>query len=103
MALEVCSPGRAPITVQTVGEGEILGWSWLIPPYKWRFDARTIEPVLAFALDGVCLRTKCEEDRHLGYAFLKRLAPIIEQRLQGTRFQLLEMYQAWSDLVEGRF
>lgn len=102
VALEVCTPGRAPITIQTVGGGEILGWSWLIPPYKWRFDARAIEPVLAFALDGVCLRAKCEEDHHLGYEFLKRLAPVIEQRLQGTRFQLLEMYHAWSDLVEGR-
>src|SRR5947207_2959185 len=61
VAVEVRDAG-SEIPIQTLQEGEILGWSWLIPPYRWRFDARALEPVRAFALDGRCLRTKCEAD-----------------------------------------
>ena len=62
MALEICPPGKAPVTVQTVSEGEILGWAWLVPPYRWHLDAHAIELTRAIALDGQCLRKKCEED-----------------------------------------
>jgi CRP-like cAMP-binding protein len=72
--------------------GEVLGWSWLIPPYHWKFDARAIEQTRALALDGKCLRTKCEEDHDLGYELLKRFAQIMEERLQATRLQLLDVY-----------
>jgi len=92
VALEIFVPHIGPITIQTVGEGEILGWSWLIPPYHWHFDARCIELTRAIALDGKCLRTKCEEDHHLGYELVKRFAHIITQRLQATRLQLLDVY-----------
>jgi CRP-like cAMP-binding protein len=102
VGLEVFAPNRQPITIQTLGAGEVLGWSWLIPPYRWRFDARALEPVRALALDGKCLRGKCEEDHDLGYAFLKQFARITAQRLQRTRMQLLDVYQAWCALTEGR-
>lgn len=102
VALEVIPPNRAPITIQTVGEGEVVGWSWLIPPYKWHFDAKAVEPVRAFTLDGTCLRAKCEEDHDLGYAFLKRFAALTAQRLQATRLQLLDVYEAWHLLTDGR-
>ena len=92
IALEVAPPGRRPIPVQTTGEGEILGWSWLIPPYHWVFDARAIEPTRAVALDGRCLRNKCESDHDLGYELLKRFAHIMEQGLQAARLQLLDVY-----------
>jgi CRP-like cAMP-binding protein len=92
VALEIVAPGRPPITLQTLGEGEILGWSWLIPPYYWMFDARAVEPTRALGLDGKCLRTKCEADHDLGYELLKRFAHIMEQRLQATRLQLLDVY-----------
>jgi CRP/FNR family cyclic AMP-dependent transcriptional regulator len=92
VALELAAPGRPPLTLQTLGEGEILGWSWLIPPYYWMFDARAVEPTRALALDGKCLRTKCEADHDLGYELLKRFAHIMEQRLQATRLQLLDVY-----------
>jgi hypothetical protein len=75
-----------------LGEGEILGWSWLIPPYNWHFDARAVELTRAIALDGKCLRNKCEQDHDLGYELLKRFAHIMEQRLQATRLQLLDVY-----------
>jgi CRP-like cAMP-binding protein len=91
-ALEIVAPERGPIMIETLGEGEILGWSWLIPPYHWHFNARAIELTRAIALDGKCLRSKCEEDHDLGYELLKRFAHIIEQRLQSTRLQLLDIY-----------
>lgn len=92
VALEIAAPQGPPITIQTIGEGEILGWSWLIPPYHWRFDARAVQFTRAIALDGKCLREKCEEDHDLGYELLKRFAHIMDLRLQATRLQLLDVY-----------
>lgn len=92
VALEIHGAGMGTVTIQTLGDGDILGWSWLMPPYRWHFDARTIEPTRAIALDGECLRHKCEQDHDLGYELLKRFAEIITQRLQATRLQLLDVY-----------
>ena len=72
----------------------MLGWSWLVSPYLWRFDARALELTRALVLDGKCLRGKCESDHHLGYALLNRFAHIIDRRLQATRIQLLDIYRA---------
>ncbi|MDP3063773.1 MAG: cyclic nucleotide-binding domain-containing protein [Chloroflexota bacterium] len=92
VALEIAAPGRAPIVIQTIGEGEVLGWSWLLPPYRWHFDARAVELTRAIALDGGCLRTRCEEDHDLGYELLKRFAAVVVDRLQATRLQLMDVY-----------
>jgi CRP-like cAMP-binding protein len=94
VALEVFTPDRGSASILTLGPGDALGWSWLIPPYKWRFDARAIETTLAFALDGKCLRGKCEEDPRLGYELLKRIAEVIVERLHATRLQMLDVYGA---------
>jgi len=96
VAVEVRAAELGPITVQTVGEGDVLGWSWLIPPYRWRFDARALELTRAITLDGICLRTKSEEDHDLGYELLKRFSNIIVERLEATRLQLLDIYRARS-------
>jgi len=92
VALEIFAPQRKPIMLATLGEGEILGWSWLLPPYQWRFHAHALEKVRAIALDGKCLRSKCEQNHDLGYEILKRFAQIMEQRLEATRLQLLDVY-----------
>ncbi len=92
VALEVCPPEKEPITVQTVSDGEILGWAWMVPPYHWQFDAQAIELTRAIVLDGRCLRTKCSEDHALGYELLSRLLPIIGQGMEATRMQLLDLY-----------
>jgi len=92
VALEVFVPGHGPVTVDTYGEGEIIGWSWLLPPYQWHFDAHATTPVRAISLDARCLRGKCETDHELGYELLKRFAHIIEQRLSAARLQLLDVY-----------
>jgi CRP/FNR family transcriptional regulator, cyclic AMP receptor protein len=94
VALEIFAPQHMPVVVETLGEGEILGWSWLLPPYTWRFNAHTVEETRAIALDGKCLRNKCEDNHDLGYELLKRFASIIAQRLESTRFQLLDVYAA---------
>jgi CRP/FNR family transcriptional regulator, cyclic AMP receptor protein len=96
MAVELFAAERGPINILTLGEGEVLGWSWLVPPYRWRFDACAIEPTRAIALDGKCLREKSERDSDLGYQLLKRIAHIMEDRLQATRLQLLNVYEVHS-------
>jgi CRP-like cAMP-binding protein len=92
VALEMFAPQHKPIIVSTLGEGDILGWSWLLPPYQWKFHARSIQDTRAIALDGKCLRTKCEQNHDLGYELLKRFAHIVDQRLEATRLQLLDVY-----------
>jgi CRP-like cAMP-binding protein len=92
VALEICGAQTNTLIVSTLGEGEILGWSWLLPPYHWRFDAHAIENTRAIALDGKCLRNKCEQNHDLGYELLKRFAQIVDRRLEATRLQLLDVY-----------
>jgi CRP/FNR family cyclic AMP-dependent transcriptional regulator len=92
VALEINAPPRAPLTIQTLGAGEIMGFSWLVPPYRLMFDARALETTMAIALDGKCLRSKCEADHDLGYEFLTRVARVMQERLQQTRLQLLDVY-----------
>lgn len=92
VAVEVLAPQHKPIIVSTLGVGEILGWSWLMPPFRWKFHARAVDDIRAIALDGKCLRTKCEENHDLGYEILKRFGRIMEQRLEATRLQLLDVY-----------
>lgn len=94
VALEIFAPQRKPIVVETLAEGEILGWSWLLPPYLWKFHAHVMQETHAIALDGKCLRTKCEQNHDLGYEVLKRFAQIMERRLEATRMQLLDIYGA---------
>jgi CRP/FNR family cyclic AMP-dependent transcriptional regulator len=92
VAVEVVAPQHQPIIVQTLEVGEVLGWSWLLPPFQWKFHARAVADVRALALDGKCLRTKCEENHDLGYEVLKRFGQIMVHRLEATRLQLLDVY-----------
>jgi CRP/FNR family cyclic AMP-dependent transcriptional regulator len=93
VALEIAGAQCGPINVQTLDGGDILGWSWLFPPYRWRFDARAMEATRAIALDGKCLRTKSEEDHNVGYELLKRFSRIVDERLHATMLQLLNVYE----------
>lgn len=93
VGIEMHVPGRGVVTIQTLGEGDILGWSWLFPPYRWLFSARAVELTRVIALDGVCLRNKCEIDHNLGYELLKRFSLLLEDRIQAMRIQLLDLYR----------
>jgi CRP-like cAMP-binding protein len=92
VALETFVPQRGAVVIETLHEGDLLGWSWLFPPYRTAFDARAIGEVHAIQFDGACLRGKCDSDPALGYALLKLFAGVIVQRLQNTRLQLLDVY-----------
>jgi CRP/FNR family cyclic AMP-dependent transcriptional regulator len=94
VALEIFVPGRGAVTVQTLGEGEVLGWSWLVPPYRWMFDAHATELTRAIALDGKCLRNKSEQDHDLGYQLLKRFSTVVQGNLDAARLQILNIYEA---------
>jgi CRP/FNR family transcriptional regulator, cyclic AMP receptor protein len=94
VSIEVHSPGRGQIVIETVGPGAVVGWSWLIPPYRWHFDARAVDSVGAIAVDGACLRQKADADPALGYALMKRVAAILLERLQMTRVRVLDLYGA---------
>lgn len=91
VTVETFVPGRGPITLQTVGAGDVIGWSWLFPPYTWTFDARALDSTRVVVFNGNCLRTKYEADHDLGYILMERFAHIIVDRLQATRMQLLEL------------
>ena len=92
VALEFHEHRRGPLNFHTVSEGGVLGWEWLFPPYRWQFDARAVTLVRAIALDGQCLRSKCDADHDLGYELMQRFARIIMRRLQATRLQLMDVY-----------
>jgi len=92
VALQVEAPGRAPLVIETIHEGEVVGWSWLFAPYRWAMDGRCVEACSLVTFDGACLRGKCEDDHELGYQLMSRFAANIIDRLQTTRLQLLDVY-----------
>ncbi len=91
VALYIAHPQT--ITVQTLWEGDILGWSWLVHPYVYRFSAKALEETRTMAIDGKCLREKCEESKSLGYEVLKRLANVLTKRLDATMLRIIELSQ----------
>ncbi|HEV8049547.1 MAG TPA: cyclic nucleotide-binding domain-containing protein [Thermoplasmata archaeon] len=92
VALEIIVADRPRTTVQTLGAGDVLGWSWLFPPHQWRVDARAVKVTRALGLAAAPLRDLLEERPADGYVFLMRLLPVIAQRLENTRLQLLDLH-----------
>jgi CRP/FNR family cyclic AMP-dependent transcriptional regulator len=87
-------PGRGELTLETLHAGDLLGWSWLVPPYRNAFGARAAGATRLLALDAACLRRKCDEDPGLGYDLLKLLAGVFTGRLRDARLRLLDLYGA---------
>ena len=92
VALEIYNPGKGAVVIQTLGENSILGWSWLVPPYKKLYDARVVKLTRALVFDGKRIRTLCELDPKLGYELLKRFSKIMSDRLWAARIQILDVY-----------
>jgi len=92
VVIEIYSAAGGPVSIMTLGPGDVMGWSWLVEPYKWHFDARAAEGVRATVLDATCLRGKCESDHELGYQLLKRIVGVMENRLSATIIQMLDIY-----------
>lgn len=93
VAIEAHLPGRGVRQIQTVGPGEIVGWSWLVPPHKWQFDCRALDTVKGIVFDGQWLRERCEQDHELGYCLLRQLLGVVASRLAATRLQALDLYK----------
>ncbi|MCI4358032.1 MAG: cyclic nucleotide-binding domain-containing protein [Thermoplasmata archaeon] len=91
VALEILLPRRPRASVQTVGPGEVLGWSWLLAPHRWTLDARALEPTLVLGLAASHLRSVLRDRPADGYHFLLRLLPVIAHRLENTRRELLSI------------
>jgi CRP/FNR family transcriptional regulator, cyclic AMP receptor protein len=89
VALDLHVPGQGRMKIDTIGMGELVGWSWLFPPYRWAFGAVADGPVEAFEIDGRAVRARCESDPALGYELTRRLAYVVARRLQATRVRLI--------------
>ena len=93
VSLETFVPGRGMVTIQTLGPGDALGWSWLFPPNRWHFSASAAEPTEVIEFEATHLREKAEENRDFGNELITRVAKILLERLQGTREQLIDVYR----------
>lgn len=78
-----------PLLIETIGAGDLLGWSWMFPPYVWQFTARAIEPTATIFFYGTILREYCEKDYSLGYELLKRISAVMVKRLQAAHEQIV--------------
>ena|SRR2546421_4689424 len=94
VALEARAQNASPVLIQSIGAGDVLGWSWLFEPYVWHFDARAVEPTRAIFFYGTWLRDQCEEDHDFGSQVMKRVAAVLIERLQAERRRLLEASDA---------
>ena len=90
--LDLHVPGRGDVIIESLGPGTVLGWSWLFPPYHWRFGASAAEPVRAIVLDAPAVRVMCATDPALGYELTRRFTAVMLDRLQNTRLRLLDLY-----------
>jgi CRP/FNR family transcriptional regulator, cyclic AMP receptor protein len=92
IALEIPAISGEPLRAQTVGDSQILGWSWLIPPFRWLFDARALVPSTLIAFDGAALRAACDADPKLGYDLLRKFAVLMADRLSASRAAAIAQY-----------
>lgn len=92
VALELLVPQRGPVIVDTVQSGELLGVSWMFPPYRWQFDAHAVKPVEALAFRGAAVRDACDQDPLFGYQLMQRIGAVMQHRLQSARVRLLDLY-----------
>lgn len=92
IAIEVHLPQRGTVAVSTVGPGELLGWSWMLPPHAWRFDATARSAARLVALDARAIRTACDHDPALDRRVSRQVIRTMTARLEAARHQLLDLY-----------
>jgi CRP/FNR family transcriptional regulator, cyclic AMP receptor protein len=92
VSLDLHVPGEGPVVIETIGMGELLGWSWLFPPYRWAFGAATVTAVEAFEFDASAVRELCVTDPGLAYEFNQRVTQVLAKRLQATRIRLIARF-----------
>jgi CRP-like cAMP-binding protein len=92
ITIELHTPAGGGAVLDTAHAGDVVGWSWLIPPYRWMFDARSSEETDAVVFDAEALRAACDADPGVGYALTRRIAQVMAHRLQSARVRLLDLY-----------
>ncbi len=92
VGVEIFSARRGPVTIQTLGEGDVLGWLWFQKPYHWHLDARALDLTRVISLEVACLRDKCETNHELGYELMKRYAHWLAVQFRVTKLQMMDMY-----------
>jgi CRP-like cAMP-binding protein len=97
VALDMHMPGSSKLIVETLGPGDLLGLSWLVPPYQWQFGAGAVADTVAFELDSATVRAACDQDPALGYQLLRRVLAAASSRLQASRIRMLDLYGAPGD------
>ena len=90
VSVDLHVPGRGRVIVETLGRGEVLGWSWLFPPHEWQFGAVAVQPVEAFELNGAAVRARCDEHPELGLELTRRFSVVLTDRLKATRRRLAD-------------
>lgn len=101
IALEMPAPQGGAILLQTADEGDVVGFSWLVPPYHWHYDLRAMTDLRAFSIDGRCLRQRCEDDPGFGYQMMKRFSRLMAEQLETLRLQLLDLYPGPAKPADG--
>lgn len=91
VALELHAP-TGPLMIETIGAGDLVGWSWLFAPDRWTYDVEAIERTRVVVIEAACLRDKCEADPRFGYRVMKQFANVMVARLEATRLRLLDLY-----------
>jgi hypothetical protein len=87
--VDVDVPGQGPVPIDTIGMGELLGWSWLFPPFLWAFGAVAAGPVEAFEFDARAVRAWCACDPALSYEVTRRVAEVLTRRMKSARSRLI--------------
>ncbi|MGW0209962.1 cyclic nucleotide-binding domain-containing protein [Streptomyces sp. NPDC003233] len=92
VALDLHVPGRRPALIETLGPGELVGWSWHFPPYLWHLGAETVSPVRAWEFDAGTVRAVCAAEPEFGRAVAVWVGRVVAQRLHASRVRLLDLY-----------
>jgi len=93
VAVTSLTPHEGPVSVTSVGDGELLGWSWLVPPYRWHFSARALEQTSVIAFNAACVREQVERDHDLGFLIMRKLAQVMASRLEAVSLRLVNAYE----------
>ncbi|WP_440556238.1 cyclic nucleotide-binding domain-containing protein [Streptomyces sp. SCPE 10] len=92
VALDLRVPGRRPAVIETLGHGELVGWSWHFPPYIWQLGGEATSPVRAWEFDAASVRALCDDDPEFGRAVAVWVGRVVAQRLHASRVRLLDLY-----------
>ncbi|MCS0603109.1 cyclic nucleotide-binding domain-containing protein [Streptomyces sp. LP11] len=92
VALDLRVPGRRPAVIETLGHGELIGWSWHFPPHIWQLGAEAMSPVRAYEFDAGAVCERCEADPEFGRAIAVWVGRVVAQRLHSSRVRLLDLY-----------